>query len=125
MIVRKSPFIVRVNYLKTFVSSLTAEFPIFRSIPAFEVEIPVVLAIRCFIFVIPNARFHEKLRPGIGVDFLLIEKQCITFLYSKRIYPKNACVHSTSSWPCCTRTCLSFRTYIIIHSWPHKQMLNI
>ena len=30
---------------------------------------PVFLAIRCFILVIPNARFHEKLRPGIGVDF--------------------------------------------------------
>jgi hypothetical protein len=45
-------------------------FPIFRSTPAFEVGMPVALAILCFVCVIPNARFHEKLRPGMGVDFL-------------------------------------------------------
>ncbi len=47
-------------------------FPIFRSTPAFDVGKPVDLAICCLTFVIPNARFQEKLRPGIGVDFLVI-----------------------------------------------------
>lgn len=47
-------------------------FPIFRSTPALVVGIPVARAIFCFACVIPKARFHEKLRPGIGVDFLFI-----------------------------------------------------
>lgn len=46
--------------------------PIFRSSPLFDMGIPVSLANFCFACVIPNARFHEKLRPGMGVDFLLI-----------------------------------------------------
>ena len=47
-------------------------FPVFRSTPALEVGIPVALAILCLVCVMPNARFHEKLRPGMGDDFLLI-----------------------------------------------------
>lgn len=47
-------------------------FPIFRSTPALVVGIPVARAIFCFACEIPKARFHEKLRPGIGVDFSLI-----------------------------------------------------
>ena len=47
-------------------------FPIFLSIPAFEVGMPVCRATRCLSCVIPNARFHEKLRPGTGVDFFAI-----------------------------------------------------
>jgi len=47
-------------------------FPIFLSIPAFEVGMPVCRAIRCLICVIPSARFSEKLRPGMGVDLLLL-----------------------------------------------------
>ena len=46
--------------------------PILRSIPAFEVGMPVSLAIFCFACEIPKALFHEKLRPGMGVEFLLI-----------------------------------------------------
>lgn len=45
--------------------------PIFRSSPAFDVGMPVSRANCCFACVMPNARFHEKLRPGIG-DFLVI-----------------------------------------------------
>ena len=44
------------------VNSLKIALPIFRSTPALEVGIPVALAILCFVCVIPNARFHEKLR---------------------------------------------------------------
>lgn len=40
-------------------------FPIFFSNPDFVVGIPVSFAIRCFTFVMPNARFHEKDTPGI------------------------------------------------------------
>lgn len=53
-------------------------FPIFRSTPAFDVGKPVDLAICCLTFVIPNARFQEKLKPGIGVDFLFM---ILTFFY--------------------------------------------
>ena len=45
-------------------------FPIFRSTPALDVGKPVDLAICCLTFVIPNARFQEKLNPEMGVDFL-------------------------------------------------------
>ena len=55
-------------------SALRIMFPIFLSKPAFEVGMPVFLAICCFACVIPNARFNEKLRPGMGVDFLLMIK---------------------------------------------------
>lgn len=48
-------------------NSLSKLFPIFRSNPAFDVGIPVWRANCCFAFVIPNARFHEKLTPGIPV----------------------------------------------------------
>ncbi len=47
-------------------------FPIFRSKPALDIGIPVALEIRCLACVKPIALFHEKLRPGIGVDFLLM-----------------------------------------------------
>ncbi len=41
--------------------------PIFRSMPALDMGMPVARAIRCFSFVMPSARFHEKERPGMGV----------------------------------------------------------
>lgn len=44
--------------------------PIFRSIPDFEVGIPVLRPIFCFALVMPSALFHEKERPGIGVERL-------------------------------------------------------
>ena len=50
-------------------------FPIFRSSPAFEVGMPVSLAILCFACVMPSARFHEKLRPGMGVDLFVIVRK--------------------------------------------------
>ena len=50
------------------------KFPIFLSNPAFDIGIPVSLAIFCFACVIPKALFSEKLRPGMGVDFLLMIK---------------------------------------------------
>jgi hypothetical protein len=46
--------------------------PIFLSTPAFDVGMPVTRAIFCLSLVIPKARFHEKLNPGIGVDFFVI-----------------------------------------------------
>ena len=54
------------------IRNLMIEFPILRSIQAFDIGTPVVLLICRFTFVIPNARFHEKLRPGISVDFFPI-----------------------------------------------------
>lgn len=39
--------------------------PIFLSNPCLVVGIPVSRAIFCFIFVMPNARFHENVTPGI------------------------------------------------------------
>ena len=56
--------------------------PILRSIPAFEVGMPVSLAIFCFACEMPSARFSEKLKPGIGVEFLLIYRIQSLFLYS-------------------------------------------
>lgn len=41
--------------------------PIFLSIPDRVVGMPVFCVKARFIFVIPNARFHEKLTPGIFV----------------------------------------------------------
>ena len=55
--------------------------PILRSRPAFEVGMPVSLAIFCFICEMPNARFSEKLRPGIGVVFLLMIKKLLLLHY--------------------------------------------
>ena len=46
--------------------------PIFRSSPLFDMGIPVSLANFCFACERPTARFHEKLKPGMGVAFLLI-----------------------------------------------------
>lgn len=54
------------------VNSESKVFPIFLSSPAFEVGIPVSRAIFCFACVMPSARFHEKLRPGMGVDFFVM-----------------------------------------------------
>ena len=53
-------------------SAFKITFPIFRSTPALDVGRPVFFAISLFTCVMPNARFHEKLRPGMGDDFLLI-----------------------------------------------------
>jgi len=50
--------------------ALTIQAPTFRCIPCFVVGIPVRLANLCFSPVIPNARFHEKLSPGM-IDFFL------------------------------------------------------
>ena len=67
--------------------------PIFRSTPAFDVGMPVALAIFCLICVMPKARFHEKLSPGIGVDFfgllyLLVCDSChlcyLSWLYNPK-----------------------------------------
>jgi len=52
------------RYLIPFVRNLMMEFPILRSIPALDICTPVARLMSCFAFVIPNARFHEKLRPG-------------------------------------------------------------
>lgn len=41
--------------------------PIFLSIPALEVGIPVDLLNSLFTWVIPNALFQEKLSPGMPV----------------------------------------------------------
>ena len=65
-------YCMKSGHLIPFVKNLMMVLPIFRSNPAFDVGMPVIRATRCFIFVIPNARFHEKLRPGMGVDFLLM-----------------------------------------------------
>lgn len=53
-------------------SNRNIQLPIFSSTPFFDVGMPVVRAIRCFTFVIPTARFHEKVRPGMGGVFLLM-----------------------------------------------------
>ena len=62
-------------------NELRIKFPIFLSNPAFDMGIPVCLAIFCFACVIPKARFHEKLSPGTGVDFLLMIHY--SFLYTQ------------------------------------------
>ena len=41
--------------------------PSFRFIPSFVVGIPVLRATLAFNLLIPNARFHEKLSPGIFI----------------------------------------------------------
>ena len=69
------------RYLIPFVRNLMMEFPILRSIPALDKGIPVARLMSCLTFVIPNARFHEKLRPGIGVDFLLIVTNMCKILF--------------------------------------------
>ncbi len=53
-------------------SAFKITFPNFRSTPALEVGMPVFFAIFLFTCVMPKARFKEKLRPGMGDDFLLI-----------------------------------------------------
>ncbi len=58
------------RYLIPFVKNLMMEFPILRSIPALDIGTPVARLIFCLTFVIPNARFHEKLKPGMS-DFCL------------------------------------------------------
>jgi hypothetical protein len=72
----------KLNFHFLPVNSLKIALPIFRCTPALEVGIPVSLAIRCLNCVMPNARFHEKLRPGMGVDFLdiLEDFTCTTLL---------------------------------------------
>ena len=47
--------------------SLSKALPILRSTPALVVGIPVWRATCCLTCVMPNARFHEKLNPGIPV----------------------------------------------------------
>ena len=53
------------------------KLPIFRSKPALDIGMPVVLAIRCLVCVKPKALFQEKLSPGIGVDFFVMT--CLLF----------------------------------------------
>ena len=57
-------------HLIPFVRNLMMVFPILRSNPVLVMGMPVVRLMLCFTFVIPNARFHEKLRPGMS-DFCL------------------------------------------------------
>ena len=52
--------------------------PYFRCLPDFVVGIPVVLAIFCFAFVTPNARFALKDTPGMWFFLLAILK--VSFL---------------------------------------------
>lgn len=59
-----------IHHLNNFVRALTIVFPIFLSNPILDIGTPVVRLMFCLTFVIPNARFHEKLRPGMG-DFCL------------------------------------------------------
>ena len=61
--------------------------PILRSTPALEVGTPVLRAKFCFALVIPNARFKEKLNPGIPVfDRLTILKPfCFTQSYENSV----------------------------------------
>ena len=66
-------------------------FPIFLSIPALLIGIPVVREIFCFTCVIPKARFHEKERPGIGVDFFCAIFYCF----------KNKTRRLTNQFPAC------------------------
>lgn len=65
-------YCMKSRHLIPFVRNLMMVFPIFRSIPALEVGMPVFFAISLFTCVMPKARFHEKLRPGMGADFLVI-----------------------------------------------------
>ena len=60
------------RYLILFVRNLMMEFPILRSIPALDIGTPVARLMFCLTFVIPSARFHEKLWPGMGDDFFPI-----------------------------------------------------
>ena len=41
--------------------------PIFLSMPALDIGIPVFFEICCLAWVIPSARFHEKVNPGIFI----------------------------------------------------------
>ena len=60
----------RINYFLNITFNIV--FPIFLSIPAFDIGTPVALDIFCFVCVMPKARFHEKLSPGIGDDFFVM-----------------------------------------------------
>ena len=61
-----------ISHLNPFVSNLIMVFPILRSNPDLDIGTPVARLMSCLTFVIPNARFHEKLRPGMGDDFFPI-----------------------------------------------------
>ena len=54
------------------ISVFKIKLPTFRSTPTFDVGMPVALTIFCLTFVMPSARFNEKVSPGIGVEFLFI-----------------------------------------------------
>lgn len=60
------------NYHFFSTNAFNILLPIFRSIPTFDVGMPVTLAIFCLAFVMPSARFSEKVSPGIEVEFLFI-----------------------------------------------------
>lgn len=87
-------------------------FPSFRSIPAFDIGTPVARLMFCLISVIPSARFHEKLRPGIGVVFLLIWLQiCAKMFYIELEVDNQMCI-SKQMLPLNVYQTLSFQ---IIH----------
>lgn len=52
------------NFLNSILNTVC---PILRSIPCLEVGMPILRARRCFVCVIPNALFHEKLTPDIFI----------------------------------------------------------
>ena len=62
--------IIAAHYLRFPNKAFNIRLPNFRSIPAFDVGIPVCLANCCLACVTPNALFQENESPGIPVfDF--------------------------------------------------------
>ena len=62
--------------------------PSLRSTPAFEVGMPVVRAIFCFVCEMPKALFHEKDSPGMPVfDFFAIMGLCVFVVANIRNNP--------------------------------------
>lgn len=59
--------------------------PIFRSMPAFVVGMPVAREIDRRAAVMPNARFHEKLRPGNLVLLLIVIWVCMVNHYMRPV----------------------------------------
>ena len=55
-----------------FIIALIIVLPIFLSTPALDMGMPVARLVLCLACVMPNARFHEKERPEMGVDFLVM-----------------------------------------------------
>lgn len=88
--------------------NLITELPIFRSIPAFDMGMPVFLAIFCFACVIPSIRFHEKLTPGILIESFIMPCRCL-FLYRLMDFPQSLQVPVPSTY------LLPFATVLLVH----------